>query len=1132
MKTIFTNLLRVRNFILILSLFAGIGLKAQNVPEYMYFKFDAAGNQTNYASSPVGTNPAVLNGLTIGNTGQFGTALIGNGLASGTNNLNTGWATNLPSTGWTISFWLNNFPATASTTYYYFGDASAGSFRCFTGGVAGNGNLWLRGTGFTDVPINAIPSTPTVIHLVYTGTAVRVYFNGVFSSSVAQGAVAFTGTGPFLVGGYSTSNSFNAGTLMDEFRLYNRALTDAEVLATWNQSLPLSAAPICVTAAATGVTSNSATLNGTVNANGANATVSFEYGLTVAYGSTVPGVPATVTGNTVTPVSGAISGLTPNTLYHFRVKAVNANGTTNGSDLTFTTTASPPTVVTTAATGITLNTATLNGTVNANGASSTVTFQYGLTVAYGSTVPGVPSPVTGSTVTPVSAAIAGLLGNTTYHYRVVAVNAGGTTNGNDMTFSTAGPPVVVTNPASNVTNNTAQLNGTVTANNLNTTVSFNWGLTTAYGNVAPGVPVTVTGNTPTAVLANITGLLFNVVYHYQCVGVNAGGTTLGSDQTFQTGCTPPATPSSISGPVNVCQGICNYVYSIAPVTGATSYNWTVPVGGTITSGQGTTSISVCYSPTALYGFVTVAAVGTCGAGNPASIAINVFSPPLPTITGPAITCQGSSNNTYITQFGFTGYVWTCTGGTITSGQGTYSVTVTWNTGGAQSLSVNYNNLNGCPALAPTVYNVTVNPSPVPTITGPNSLCAGSGSSTYTTQAGFTNYVWTVSSGGTINSGQSTNTLVVTWNTAGAQTVSVNFTNTNGCSALTPTVYGVTVNPLPGTPGTITGTSPVCAGANGVAYSVSPVPNAIAYVWTLPTGATIASGSGTNSITVNFAANAASGTITVNGNNLCGNGNPSPPFNVTITPLPDTAGAIGGPASVCKPSTGVEYGVALIPGATSYTWTVPPGVTILGTYNSAVYVEFTDTAVSGNITVMGTNSCGNGAVSPNFAVSVNPIPPAPTISISGNVLSSNAPSGNHWYLDGNSIGGAFGQTYTAVQTGHYWDVVTLSGCSSDTSNNIFYVVVGIGEQNQGASLNVYPNPSTDGMFTLVFSTVAAQSFNLSVLNNLGVTIYSANDIMVKGTEQKTLDLNFAPNGIYSIVLQNNDTHVVKKIIINK
>jgi len=209
----------------------------QPLPEYMYYKFDAAGNQTNYASSPVGDNPATLDGLTTGNTGQFGTALIGNELPSTSNRLNTGWATNLPSTGWTISFWVNNFPAIVPTTRYFFGDAST-SFRCFTGGVAPVGGLIVRGTGLTDVSIPAIPSSPTVIHIVYTGSAILVYINGVYSTTTAQSSVSLISSGPFLVGGYSSSAaSFPVGCLMDEFRMYSRALDATEISTTWNIEL-------------------------------------------------------------------------------------------------------------------------------------------------------------------------------------------------------------------------------------------------------------------------------------------------------------------------------------------------------------------------------------------------------------------------------------------------------------------------------------------------------------------------------------------------------------------------------------------------------------------------------------------------------------------------------------------------------------------------------------------------------------------------------------------------------------------------------------------------------------------------------------------------------------------------------
>jgi hypothetical protein len=95
--------------------------------------------------------------------------------------------------------------------------------------------------------------------------------------------------------------------------------------------------PVVNTLAATAVTGTTATLNGTVSASGTSATVSFDRGTTVAYGTNVAGVPSTVTGNSATSVSATLSGLTPGTTYHFRVKGVNSGGTVNGTDAMFTT---------------------------------------------------------------------------------------------------------------------------------------------------------------------------------------------------------------------------------------------------------------------------------------------------------------------------------------------------------------------------------------------------------------------------------------------------------------------------------------------------------------------------------------------------------------------------------------------------------------------------------------------------------------------------------------------------------------------------------------------------------------------------------------------------------------------------
>ncbi len=82
--------------------------------------------------------------------GEFGGGLIGSGVTSTTDFLNTGWAPNLGASSWTISLYLNgNY--SGSTLYYFFGDGNTASLRAFTNGVAGPNNILLRGAGLTDI---------------------------------------------------------------------------------------------------------------------------------------------------------------------------------------------------------------------------------------------------------------------------------------------------------------------------------------------------------------------------------------------------------------------------------------------------------------------------------------------------------------------------------------------------------------------------------------------------------------------------------------------------------------------------------------------------------------------------------------------------------------------------------------------------------------------------------------------------------------------------------------------------------------------------------------------------------------------------------------------------------------------
>jgi hypothetical protein len=542
--------------------------------------------------------------------------------------------------------------------------------------------------------------------------------------------------------------------------------------------------------------------------------------------------------------------------------------------------------VTLTASGITDNSAVVNGTVNALCNSTTVSFDYGLTTSYTDNIVAAQSPVGGSANTAVSANIIGLTLNTTYHYRVVATSSQGTTYGADLTFTTgANPPIVITNPATNIGNFTATLNGNVNASNQSSTVTFQYGTTMSYGMTVAGIPGTVTGNTPTAVYADISGLAYNTTYHFRCVGANSAGTTYGSDMMFTTLCPTPATPGTITGPESVCQATTGHVYSVAPVLYADGYTWSLPAGATITAGANTNTITVSYDNSAVSGNVSVFGWNVCGSGAESMLAVTVNPLPVPVINGPVVGCI-THTYTYSTATGMSGYTWTVSpGGQIMSGAGTHSITVKWNNSGSQYVTLSYTSQYGCPAAAPTTLNVAVGTLTSPTIAGSELMCANSGWYVYTTQQGFSNYVWNISNGGSIVSGQGTNQIEVNWTSPGARWVSVNYENTYGCAADQPVTFAVTVMGAPGNAGQVQGHHNVCEGETGVSYHVNNIQGADTYVWTLPAGATIVEGDLTNDIVVDFAVGAASGTISVRGENFCGLGQESPTFNLTVHPIP-------------------------------------------------------------------------------------------------------------------------------------------------------------------------------------------------------------------------------------------------------
>src|SRR5437016_342543 len=299
------------------------------------------------------------------------------------------------------------------------------------------------------------------------------------------------------------------------------------------------------TAAASSLTQTSATLNGTVNPNGgAVSDCHFEYGSTSAYGSSVPCASLPGSGTAAVAVSAEAEGLSPNTTYHFRIVASNADASGSGEDQTFTTIASSPSAVTGAASALTQISGTLNATVDPNGgAVSDCHFEYGTSVFYEASVPCASLPGSGTAAVAMSAEAEGLSPNTTYHFRIVASNAGGTGSGADQTFTTASAaPNAVTGAASALTQTSATLNATVAPNGgAVSDCHFEYGSTSAYGSSVPCATLPGSGSGAVAVSAEAKGLAPNTTYHFRIVASNAGGTGSGTDTALAMLPNPPAT---------------------------------------------------------------------------------------------------------------------------------------------------------------------------------------------------------------------------------------------------------------------------------------------------------------------------------------------------------------------------------------------------------------------------------------------------------------------------------------------------------------------------------------------------------------------------------------------------------------
>lgn len=374
--------------------------------------------------------------------------------------------------------------------------------------------------------------------------------------------------------------------------------------------------------------------------------------------------------------------------------------------------------------------------------------------------------------------------------------------------------------------------------------------------------------------------------------------------------------------------------------------------------------------------------GVCTAS--AQTVVTVTQPPITSagvypaqcLNGATITLSGSPAGGSFSGPGVSGNTFNPTA----AGLGNKTITYTYSANGCTTTGQTTIAVNSCCTTIPP------KPGTVTQAGGAVKVCPGE-TRTFSVvqQTGVTSYTWVAPAGTSILSGQGTNQIILSFNTALPTTCTLQVKSNNICNNssafTTKTIYRANA---PSTPSVISGATYGVCGSGSQPYSVSALAG-INYTWSFnTTTASITSGQGTNAVTAAFQPAFATGILSVNASNGCGT---SANRTLTINAKPATPSSITGVATFCPTQTN-SYSTIPVTGATSYTWTAPTGSVIAAGSNSATNslttaatsVNITFGTVAGSVRVKANNTCGSSslaslAVTQNCAARTAPVEPS-------------------------------------------------------------------------------------------------------------------------------------------------------------
>jgi gliding motility-associated-like protein len=430
--------------------------------------------------------------------------------------------------------------------------------------------------------------------------------------------------------------------------------------------------------------------------------------------------------------------------------------------------------------------------------------------------------------------------------------------------------------------------------------------------------------------------------------------------------TTKPTAVDIQGPKDVCPAA-TAKYFIAGDPSIIEYNWILPSGVVALTPLNQSAIDVRFDANTNAKICLDIKNGCQLTTNMClDVVVKTVQPDVPVITGPTTVCSNDNTNFNVPNNpAITKYTWVVpTGASITSGQSSSSIQVSWGTATSGQVSLEVE--NACGLKNKGSANITIKDATlqVPNIAGDVSICP-SAKVLYSVPSNprITNYKWSTTSDAAIVSTANPYEYNLSWKTTGGD-VCLEYTNDCGVTkknCVTVTLTS-TLDSLP-----ITGDTTVCEGKIAT-FTVQKDAGATNYSWNVPTGSTIQTGNNTNSITLLFGT--VGGIVKVSPVGGCANGKQSS-VNVTIKKKPNGPLSILGKNAVCVGDI-EKYSVPIQADAVLFKWVVPTGAVITQGVNTREITVEWKTATSGDVSVSGMGECGE-SVPKTLAVTVKDVP---------------------------------------------------------------------------------------------------------------------------------------------------------------